>query len=252
MKIRKSNILIGFIIMLCLAFAVLEFQQMYLLSEKFKSLIVPLFTLLYFVTVKRRSFYFTWFLILFSVSELIVFTELFFDFDVMTEQEYLNFNKVYYTLGNALYIFGYVFLLIEILNTIEIKNVWKNYKIHLIVLSALNIYIVYVLLTIVSSDNDPEMQLSTFEMTIELIYNIAMLLVLTASLISYFYNDNKKSLLLFFGAICIVFSEVIQVAYFYISDKDLLNLLQTLLFVLAFSFFYFQSKIRNKKVQFFA
>ena len=247
MKIRKSNILIGFIIMLCLAFAVFEFRQMYLLSEKFKALIVPLFTLLYFVTVKRRSFYFSAFLILFSISELIVFSELFFDFDVMTDNELLKYDDVYYTTGNILYIAAYIFLLIDVLKTLDLKKVLKNYRIHLVVLSALNIYIIYVLLTIVN----PYVE-GSYLFVIELLYNIVMLLLLTSCLISYFYNDNKKSLLLFFGAICIVFSEVIQVAYFYISDKDLLNLLQTLLFVLAFSFFYFQSKIRNKKVQFFA
>lgn len=247
MRVRKSNILIGFIIMLCVAFTVFEFKQEYFLSQFFRGLIVPLFALLYFNNVKRRSFYFTWFLILYSISELLVFSDLFFDFSKMTEAELLKFDDIYYTIGNTLYITAYIFLLIDVLRTIDLKMVFKNYKIHLIVLTALNIYIIDVLLNIVDSVVE-----GSYLYYIELIYNIVMLLVLTTCLISYFYNDNKKSLFLFFGSICIVFSEVIQVAYYYISDKDLLNFLQTFLFVLAFGFFHFQSKIRNKKVQFFA
>ncbi len=247
MRVRKSNILIGFIIMLCLAFTTYEFKEEYFLSQFFRALIVPLFALLYFINVKRRSFHFSWFLILYSISELLVFNEIFFDYDTMTEAELIRYDDIYYTVGNLLYIVAYVFLLIDVLKTIDIKMVLKNYRIHLVVLSALNIYIIYVLLTIVN----PYVE-GSYLFVIELVYNIVMLLVLTSCLISYFYNDNKKSLLLFFGSICIVFSEVIQVAYFYISDRDLLNLMQTLLLVLAFSFFYFQSGIRNKKVQFFA
>ncbi|PNQ72692.1 hypothetical protein C1T31_11155 [Hanstruepera neustonica] len=247
MRVRKSNILIGFIIMLCVAFTVFEFKQEYFLSQFFRALIVPLFALLYFNNVKRRSIYFTWFLILYSISELSVFNELFFDFSTMTDEQLTLYDSINYTVGNIIYIAAYILLLIDVMKTLDIKMVFKNYRIHLVVLSALNVYIIYVLLTIVN----PYVE-GSYLFFIELIYNIVMLLILTSCLISYFYNDNKKSLLLFFGSICIVFSEVIQVAYYYISDKDLLNLMQTLLFVLAFSFFHFQSKIRNKKVQFFA
>lgn len=236
---KKSTILIGFIIMLCIAFTVLQFKQAYFLSSLAKSFIVPLFTVLYFINVRRKSLYFMWFMLLFSFSEITIFLEYFIETDEA-------FN-IYYLFGNLLYIAAYILLLLEVYKTLDIKMVFKNYIIHLIVLAALNIYIVYVLLTIVN----PYVE-GSFLFVVELVYNIVMLLLLTTALISYFYNDNKKSLLLFFGSICIVFSEVIQVAYYYISDKDLLNLSQTLLFIVAFCFFYFQSKIRNEKVRIFA
>ena len=234
----KTNILIGCIVLLFVVFAVFEFNQEYFYSAVSKSFIVPVFTILYFVTVPKKSTYFTWFLILFSISELSMFMEFFIDTDEMFD--------MYYLFGNCLYIIAYCLLLYDVYRTLDMKKVLKNFAIHLLVLTILNIYIVYVLLTIVN----PYVT-GTFLFVVELIYNVVMLLLLTLSLIGYFYNDNKKSLLLFFGSICIVFSEVIQVAYFYISDKELLNLSQTLLFVLAFCFFYFQSKIQNKKVQFF-
>ncbi|WP_223033240.1 hypothetical protein [Hanstruepera marina] len=242
----KSNILIGCIVMLFIAFAVFEFNQLYTCSELSKALIVPVFTLLYFISVPRKSPFFTWFLVLFSISELLAFSELCFDFDSMTDAELLRFDDTYYLVGNTLYIIAYALLVYDVSRTLDFKKIFKNFGIHLLVLTILNIYIVYVLLTIVN----PYVS-GSFLFVIELVYNIVMLILLTLSLVGYFYNDNKKSLLLFFGSICIVFSEVIQVAYFYISDKDLLNISQTLLFVLAFCFFYFQSKIQNKKVQFF-
>jgi hypothetical protein len=235
----KSNFLMGLIVLLFIVFAIFEFNQEYFYSDISKSLIVPVFTILYFVSVPKKSIYFTWFLVLFSISELGMFLEHFIETDEMFD--------VYYLIGNCFYIVAYCLLWYDVFRTLDMKKIFKDFAIHLLVLTILNIYIIYVLLTIVN----PYVS-GSFLFVVELIYNIVMLLLLTTSLMGYFYNDNKKSLLLFFGSICIVFSEVIQVAYFYISDKELLNLSQTLLLVLAFCFFYFQSKIQNKKVLFFA
>jgi hypothetical protein len=235
----KSNILTGCILLLFVAFAIFEFNQEYFYSDISKSLIVPVFTILYFVSVPKKSPYFTWFLVLFSISELSMFMEYFIETDEIFD--------MYYLVGNCLYIIAYCLLLYDVFRVLDIKRIFKDFSIHLLVLTILDVYIIYVLLTIVN----PFVS-GSFLFVVELVYNVVMLLLLTMSLIGYFYNDNKKSLLLFFGSICIVFSEVIQVAYFYISDKELLNVSQTLLLVLAFCFFYFQSKMQNKKVQFFS
>ena len=86
-----------------------------------------------------------------------------------------------------------------------------------------------------------------YEYFIELIYNIVMLLLLSTSLLNYFYRDNKKSLYMFLGSLLIVFSEVISVAYLYISSHYSLNLIVVTLALLAFYFFYQQSKLSNDK-----
>ena len=240
---KITNIIIFFIIALCVLFTIFQINGREFLSSGSKSLIAPLFTALYFLNVTQRSRYFSLFLILFSIAEISTVFEY---FTIDWSQEYLD---AYYIIGNSVYILAYFFLILEVLKTINLRKVLKSYFIHVIVLLALNIYIVYVLITIVN----PKFQVdSEYLIGVELVYNIIMLLLLTLALISYFYNDNRKTLLLFFGSICIVFSEVIQIAYFYIADQDLLNIAQTILFVLAFSFFYFQSKVKNKKVHFFA
>ncbi|GGG42891.1 hypothetical protein [Bizionia arctica] len=234
MILTKSNILIASIIALCISFALFQFQDEYFISSMSKSLIVPLFTLLYFINVKNKSPYFTWFLLLFSFSELINFISFYLDTDEALD--------LFYLAGNSIYIIAYILLLFEVLKGLKMSKVIKDYKHHLLILGLLNIYIVYVLLTIVY----PAFS-NTDLVYIELLYNVVMLLLLSFSLIGYFYNDNKKALLFFLGTLCIVFSEFIQIAYFYIIDTDMLNFASTLLFVLAFCFYYFYSRVRNEK-----
>ncbi|TYB79657.1 hypothetical protein [Bizionia myxarmorum] len=239
---KQTNIVLFFIIALCVAFTFFQISGKEYLSNMSKALIAPLFTVLYFINVQERSRYFMLFLLVFSFSELSVFVEYSAVFGKLK-------RNLVYVIGNSLYIVAYCFLIAEVFKTINVRNVLKNYFIHIIVLMVLSIYISYVLLTIVN----PRFTYTEESLIIiELVYNIVMLLLLMVSIISYFYNDNKKTLFLFLGSICIVFSEVIQIAYFYVTDQDVLNIVQTLLFVMAFTFFYFQSKVKNKKVQFFA
>lgn len=220
--------------MLCVSFALFQVQGEYLVSAISKSLIVPLFTLLYFINVKDKSIYFTGFLVLFSISELSTVAQFYLDTTTALD--------TYYVIGNTIYILAYILLLIEVLKDLDFKKVFKNYKLSLSILAVLNVYIVYMLITIVY----PVIDHSNL-IYIELVYNIVMLLLLTFALINYSYNDNKKTLLLFVGCLCIVFSEFIQVAYFYISETDILNFTSTLLFVMAFFFFYIHARTRSVK-----
>jgi len=149
-----------------------------------------------------------------------------------------------YYLGNSLYIIAYTFLILEICKSISFFHILRNYKIHLLVLTILNVYIVYVLQVIVN----PYIT-KTNEYYVELIYNIIMLCVLSASLINYFYKDNLKAMYLFLAALCIVFGEVIWVAYAYISARNLLNVISTTLYVTSFYFFFKQSRLRQEVKQ---
>jgi hypothetical protein len=72
-------------------------------------------------------------------------------------------------------------------------------------------------------------------------------MVLMVALLNFIYKDNKKALYLFIGSLCLVFSEFMDIAYIYIVQKSLLNILGTTFGVVAFYFFYQQSKILNEK-----
>ena len=226
---NKSKILIGFALALCAFFVVFQFNDNQWMSSLSRAFIVPTITVLYFLNVKNRPLFFTLFLVLFSISELTILFSRYFPGD-----------SEYYT-GNILYITAYVFLIGEILKEVNISHLFNNFRIHLIVLTALNIYVVYVLLKI----QDPYIMGPEF--LLEFIYNVVTLSLLSIALLNYFCKDDRKSLLLFLGALCIVFSEVIQIAYFYIDEQNLLSLAYSILLVLAFCFFYFQSTLKNEE-----
>jgi hypothetical protein len=151
-------------------------------------------------------------------------------------------DTLYYLLGNSLYMLAYIMLIIEICKSLNFSELIKNLKIHLIVLIGLSVYIVYVLQVIVHS----YLELN-YQYFVELIYNIVMLLLLSSSLLNYFYRDNRKSLYMFVGSLLMVFSEVMSFAYLYVTHHYALNLIVVSLALLAFYFFYQQSKLTNDK-----
>ncbi|WP_100615572.1 hypothetical protein [Confluentibacter citreus] len=227
---NKSIFLVGLVLLIYALFVVFQFSGHDLLAFNFRSLIFPAVALTYFICVKEKSVFFILFLIFYSLSELLALIS-----------DKLSYS-VDYLLGNILYILAYLMLFIKICKSISLAHVLKNFKIHILVLTALNIYIVYVLQVIIG----PHVELN-HEYFVELVYNIVMLLLLSSSLLNYFYRDNKKSLYLFIGSLCIVFSEVISVAYLYVAEQDLLSFTAVSLALIAFYFFYQQSKLENEE-----
>ena len=82
-----------------------------------------------------------------------------------------------------------------------------------------------------------------YDYLVEIVYNTVIMLLLTITLINYISRYTKKAMNLLLGALCIVFSEVIQVAYYYVSDQNILNVVYSILLVVAFAFFYIQSSL---------
>jgi hypothetical protein len=228
----KSKAIIGCIILVYILSVFFQFTGNDNLSTIFRALILPIIAIAYFIFVKRKSLFFILFLLCFSVSDLMLL--------IQGKIPYL----LDYYLGNVLYLFAYLFLLLEISKSVSVSYVLRNFKLHILVLTALNIYIVYVLQVIVN----PYVGMTNVYY-MELVYNIVMLSVLSVALINYFYRDNKKALYLFIGSLAIVFSEVIDVAYMYISNKAFLNFLATTLAVIAFYFFLKQANLKNNSVK---
>jgi hypothetical protein len=83
----------------------------------------------------------------------------------------------------------------------------------------------------------------------EVVYNIVIMLLLTMALVNYISRDSKKAMNLLIGSLCIVFSEVIQVAYFYVSERIVFGVVYSVLLVLAFTLFYIQSSMSYMKAK---
>ena len=211
-------------------FVYLLFSGHLFYAEGVSALFLPVLTLGYFCNVKKRSLYFILFLVLYSIS------------DLMTIISGSLSHDVLYFLGNSLYILAYLALTVEIGKNLSFQYIIKNYLFSIIVLFLLNTYIAYVLLQVVN----PYLILGAAYI-LEIVYNISMLMILSLALLNYFYkNDSRKAFYILIGTICIVFAEVINVAYLYITHKNLLNFFTISLGLVGFYFLYEQSKLKYK------
>lgn len=194
---------------------------------------MPLFALLYFVNTKEISPFFMIFLICYSVSDLISI----YGFNRRLEWEYY--------IGNSLYIMAYLCFSYEILLSISKKHILKYFKSHVIVLGIVNVYANYVLINFQSE------YVSSLDYMLELFYNVSTTILVSVSLLNYFYRDDKKALILFLGSLSIAVSEVIQIVYYYLmggNDAHILNVSYSLLLILGFYFYYVQSKLEYEEV----
>ena len=148
-------------------------------------------------------------------------------------------NILYYT-GNSLFIAAYVFLILEILKSMNIRRTFNRYTTYILILAALDIYSI-ILVTEIAIKS--EYLNGFFDYLTEIVYNTVIMLLLTITLIKYISSHTKKAMNLLLGALCIVFSEVIQVAYYYVSAQNTLSVIYSTLLVLAFTFFYIQSNL---------
>ncbi|WP_299550223.1 hypothetical protein [Seonamhaeicola sp.] len=234
---NKSKVLVSLVFVIYLLFAIFGFMGKEAVAFTLNSLIIPSIAIIYFIFFDKKTIFFSLFLICYAASDLIgLIVSL-----IPYNESFLLVRNIDYYVGNSLYILSYMFLAIEICKSLNVKHILKNFKIHITVLTALNVYLIYVLQLIV----DPEQKMPVGKYFLELTYNIVMLLLLSGALLNYFYRDNKKALYLFLGALCIVFSEVIEVAYLYISQRSLLNFISTTLALSAFYFFCKQTALSD-------
>ena len=231
----RSKVLVGFVLMCYFLFAIFEFSGNEMVAYYFNSLIVPLITILYILFIKQKSKLFLMFLICYSLSDILGIV-----IDRLTYDESQKLYDFEYYIGNSLYIMAYAFLVLKISKSLSFSHVLKYFKLHLVVLSILNIYLLYVLHAIIN----PNLVLES-DFYLELTYNVVVILLLSMALLNYFYRDNKKSFYLFIGALSIVFSEIIDIAYIYVVQRSFLNFVSTTLALGAFYFFYQQSKLLN-------
>jgi hypothetical protein len=228
---QKSKLLSGLIIALTITFIGFQIFQLDLVGGIVRALILPLLTVLYCISGKSKSNYFFYFLLCYSLAEFTGAFSYFAYYSVIVD------DAIYY-IGNLAYITAYVFLILEVFKSINFKSVINRFPVHIIILLVLDIYSVYLVSEIaVKSDHLSGL----LDYSIEIIYNIVVMLLLTVTLINYINRDSKKAMNLLLGSLCIVFSEVMQVAYFYVSDKNIINVTYSVLLIFAFCFFYIQA-----------
>lgn len=230
---QKAKILLGIIVVLSIGLVVLLIFEQDTIASYVRPIILPLLAVLYCSTKKEKSSSFFYFILFYALAE---FSGL---FSYFARQSSLVDNLMYYG-GNTLYITAYIFLIMEVLKAMDVKNLINRFFPYILILVVLDIYSVILVSDITfKSDNF----FGSFDHVIEVLYNTVIMLLLTVTLINYISQHTKKAMNLLLGALCIVFSEVIQVAYFYVSAENILGVIYSLLLVLAFTFFYIQSNL---------
>tara|TARA_B100000809_G_scaffold6170_1_gene6291 strand:- start:326 stop:1024 length:699 start_codon:yes stop_codon:yes gene_type:complete len=201
-----------------------------------KAIGMSMLVVLYFFGVKKKHVLFMLFLLAYSAAEV---------------HNYITYNllptadatyDLHYLIGNTLYISAYVFLILRIFSVMNFKKAVSRFPFQIGLLFILGVFVVY-LVTDLSNFG----MIFDYSHSVELFYNSIIMFLVCLALINYMYNDTKKSMNLLIGSICIIFSEVIQIAYFYVSNHDnALNVLYSCFLVGAFIFFFIQSKLSEE------
>ncbi|WP_400079433.1 hypothetical protein [Winogradskyella sp. R77965] len=195
------------------------------------SIMFLLFTVLYFRWTKNKSSFFMWFLGTFTIAQILGFISY---FQILEEGQvdYLYF------ITNALYIVAYVFLIYRILKTLDMKKVFLEHSIPILILIALDVFCLAIFA------ETTENVLSSNQNNLEYAYNAVIMALLSVALINYMWRNDNKSMLFLLGSIFIVFSEIIQLAYYYILLEDNnLGFIYSFFMVVAFILFYLQSQL---------
>ncbi|MEO5789639.1 MAG: hypothetical protein ACOH2D_11390 [Gelidibacter sp.] len=229
MIIRR--ILIGVLIALAVLFLGFQIFELEVEATGVRALLLVFLTILYCYSVKEKRLFFLSFLIAFTIADILAFMR--WQIPIVPNTQ---MDPVYY-IANSLYIMAYSFLILQMLSAMNLVEIVKKYPFHLLILIIMDVFCVVVV------TNTAMHKLSYHEYYMEFVYNSIIMILLTVSLINYIHKEDKKAINLLVGSIFIFFSEVIQLAYFYISAINLLNVMCSLFLVLAFLFFYLQSKL---------
>lgn len=223
MKINQLQFVTGAIVLLACLFIAGVLFNLELLSNYSRALIFPFFVYLYFIEANTKNKFFAIFLFSYALAEV--------SNALVTHSPELLMN-----ICNMFYILSYLSLLAHIAESINLKRLVAKFRTYLIVLGIFNAYIIFILNQMIIADES--LQVFTFNFFLECAYNISILLVLSFALINYIYHDSKRGLLLFLASVCIVFSEMVQVAYIYVAADYILNVTYSLLMGIGFYFVY--------------
>lgn len=231
LSMSMQRILIGVLIALSAVFLGFQIFELEVEAAGIRALLLMFLTVLYYIRVKNKSIYFFLFLITFSIAEILNFIGWLVPLVPDNRVDYMYF------IVNSLYILAYSLLTVQILTSMNLVEIVKKLPFHLIILIILDVFCVIVV------TNTAIGRLNYYEYFVELVYNSVIMILLTVALINYIHKNDKKAINLLIGSIFIFFSEVIQLAYFYVSSNNLLNVFCSLFLVLAFVFFYLQSRL---------
>ncbi|WP_299111109.1 hypothetical protein [uncultured Winogradskyella sp.] len=179
-----------------------------------------------------RSKFFTSFLVVFTIAQVLSAIAWFTPKIMENETDYL------YYITNILFVISYVLLIIKTISQLNLKVVFSELTVPIIVLIVLDVFCVSLI------SGTTEGSFSYYQNILEYTYNAVVMALLSFALVDYMYRNNSKSMLFLLGTIFMAFSEIIQLAYFYILSDDSLSFVYAFFLVMAFFFLYAQSQYK--------
>lgn len=230
-----NKVIKTFLILLSFLFVYLQIVEQDYYGDLVKTLLFLGLTALFLLDKDCDCLYFKLFLVFYTVGQLLGFSTWFIEIDYEKSGDF-----VYY-IANTLYILSYALLIWQILSRLNLKEIVSKYFIAILVLIILDIFCV----SIVTATT--EGVLSFYEYTLEFLYNGVIMVLLSVSMINFMHRDDKRSMNMLVASIFIVFSEIIQLAYFYVAQYQELNVISSIFLVLAFVFLYLTAKLENEE-----
>ena len=221
------------LITLSVVFVALEVLKYEIASAGVCAIMCLLLTFLYCSGTRNKQSFFFYFLITFSFSIILDFISRF----VPLDENSIDFT---YYVGNILFIVSYIFLIYLSIKSMGLKEIVSKFSVTIVILAILIVFSV----TLITETT--QNVLTTPEYILEFVYNAVIMVLLSVSLINYMYRDDYKAMLFFIGSTLIFFSEIIQLAYYYIDDMEYLAAAYSIFLVLGFMLFYQQSQLELK------
>ena len=225
------------LVLLSVAYIFAEVTKEMLLADTLSAVLPMLLTILYVKSYSGKKPYLLYFFITFALSKLLGLSAHFIEL-------YEGEIDYWYYIGNALYLLAYIFLILRCVRTRDFKDIIKQFSVTLIILAILGVFCV----TLITET--AENQLTFLEYSMEFVYNVVVMTLLSVALINYMYLDDKKAILFFIGSMFIFFSEMLQLAYFYVAEIPQIAAIYSTFLVLAFTFFYLQSRLKHQNLSY--
>ena len=221
MRLFLARFITAIIVMLGLVFLVSEVFVYDKTTEYSRALFFPAIFTFYIVKKQVLNFFFASFLFFYAIAETTFF------------YEHLTTNSYYVAV--AAYILSYSSIFIFIISKMEKGVLLKRFKFHLIILFVFGTYVLIALDRMLKFNYD---DMRSLDYILETTYNAILILVLSFSFLNYLYHDTKKALILFLACIFIVFSELVQVAYYFMVKQYGLNIIYSIFLIIGFTFMF--------------
>ncbi len=205
-------------------------------------LIFPLLILYYFKNSAIRDKYLLCFIILFGFAELCSFFVA--NYETLNLAENKGIRHLITNTGNTSFLLGYTSIILFIVSKLSFKQLFIRFPVQILILVAVGTYLFFELNSIVLYREG--FTIPTMEYyVINLVYNLAIVVLLGLSLLNYFYHDSSLTLNLLIACTALILSEFIQIASIFMKTHAFLA--KVYIFLLATCYFTFFLFLKAKE-----